>query len=375
MRQRRSRPAGWTHGVPIRDRGPGESYRPENPPPSVHAAHQPGIATPVQDHLEFTVLDLDVDSPPALSEVARELTEVAERLMRASHRTPGHGLAAGALTVTLGLGPGLFDERFGLAPRRPAALAPLPPFQGDALKPACSGGDLCLQVCAEGPALAAAATRELVASVSGGARRRWSVRASMRRRPGEPVSARPRNLLGFKEATGNPRRGKELERHVWVSRRERTWMLGGTFLVMRKIRVALDAWSSLPLERQEAVIGRHRASGALLGRRHEFEPLTASDTQVPADAHVRLAGARENDGARLLRRGYSYSEESGEEAGMVLLFFQRDPRRQFVPIQTRLATGDALTGFTETVGSGVFAIPPGAGPGEYLAQPLLSPRP
>ncbi|MDQ6778098.1 MAG: hypothetical protein M3071_18220 [Actinomycetota bacterium] len=41
--------------------------------------------------------------------------------------------------------------------------------------------------------------------------------------PGERRDGRPCNLLGFKDATGNPRRGKDLARHVWVSGRERTW--------------------------------------------------------------------------------------------------------------------------------------------------------
>jgi deferrochelatase/peroxidase EfeB len=192
--------------VPVRDRGPGESYRPEDVPPSVHAAHQPGIATPVLDHLALVALDVTAGRAAELRDLLGELTVEAERAMRAAHRADPGG-PAGALTVTLGLGPGLFGERFGLAGRRPVALADLPAFPGDALEPAWTGGDLCLQVCADEAARAEDAIGRLVSA----ARVRWRQRGRMHRRPGERRDGRPRNLLGFKDATANPRRGRDLD--------------------------------------------------------------------------------------------------------------------------------------------------------------------
>ncbi len=109
---------------------------------------------------------------------------------------------AGALTVTLGLGPGLFGERFGLAGRRPVALADLPAFPGDALEPAWTGGDLCLQVCADEAARGDRAPRQRRP-------RALRQRGRIHRRPGERRDGRPRNLLGFKDATANPRRGRD----------------------------------------------------------------------------------------------------------------------------------------------------------------------
>src|SRR4051812_40675798 len=128
----------WRHGVPIAERGPGESYRSEDVPPSVYAARQPGITTPLLDHVAFGALDVPADSPGELREVMDALTIEAERLMQAELRG-GRG-PAGTLTVTIGLGPGLFGERFGLGARRPVALRDLPAFAGDALDPAISGG-------------------------------------------------------------------------------------------------------------------------------------------------------------------------------------------------------------------------------------------
>ena len=346
----------WTPGVPIRERGPGESYRPDATPPSVFGRHQPGIATPVLDHLALGALDVTVASRPELRAVLAVLTDEAERVMR-----------AGGGTVTLGLGPGVFAERLGTAAARPLGLVALPPFPGDALDPARCGGDLCVQACADTPGAAHAALGRLVAAAGGGARVRWAQHGEQHRRPGE---RRPRNLLGFKEATAIPRRGKDRDRHVWVGRGERAWMSGGTFLVVRRVQVRMDAWRALPLTAQERVIGRRRESGAPLGGTHEFERVRPDDPAIPADAHARLAAPEANGGAVLLRRGYSFDDGPGD-AGLLLLLYGRDPRRQFIPLQRRLAEHDALAPLTRATGSAIFAVPPGARRGEALAHDLL----
>ena len=364
----------WTHGVAIEDRGPGQSYRPEDVAPSVVGAHQPGVVTPVLDHLAFAALDVTVEQTADLRDLLAGLTAEAERLMRAEHRAAGR--PAGTLTITFGLGPGIFDERFGLASRRPVALAPLPAFTADALDPAICDGDLCIQACADVLSKADAAIARLTAIGADASRIRWSQQGSMRRLPGEHPHGRPRNLLGFKDATGNPRRGRDFDRHVWISGRERTWMLGGTLLVVRRVRVLLDAWRALSVAEQERVIGRHRDTGAPLGRTHEFDAMALDDDTIPPDAHARLAAPQSNGGATVLRRGYSYDNgcdaHGRRDAGLLLLLYQSDPRRQFVPLQRRLAEHDALTRFTSPVGSAIFAIPPGALPGQPLAHDLLA---
>ncbi len=102
-----SRPRGADHqaldeGVPIGDRGPGESYRPDNVAPSMCGAHQPGIATPMLDHVAFAALDLASDDRAQLADLLGALTNEADRLMLAQHRAPGEGWPAGGLTVTSG---------------------------------------------------------------------------------------------------------------------------------------------------------------------------------------------------------------------------------------------------------------------------------
>jgi deferrochelatase/peroxidase EfeB len=360
----------WPTRVPIPERGPGESYRPDDSTPSMFGLHQPGIATAMLDHVAFGALDATVATVAELAALFEELTAAAEDVMQR------RSLDAGSLTVTLGLGPGLLGERFGLASRRPVALHNLPAFPGDELDPALCGGDLCIQACASDPHLAADALARMVGRVRGAARLRWSQDGFVRRVPGDRRDGRPRNLLGFRDGINNPRRGKDFDRHVWVARGERTWMLGGTFLVVRRIEVRLDAWEGLSIPEQERVIGRHRDSGAPLGARHEFDPLPLEDDAMPPDAHARLAAPRSNQGARMLRRAYSYDNGVGpdghRDAGLLLLTYQRDPRRQFVPVQRRLAEHDALSRFSRPIGSAVFAIPPGARPDGFVADELLT---
>jgi deferrochelatase/peroxidase EfeB len=321
--------------VPIPERGPGWSYRPEDPD---GGRHQPGIATAMLDHVAFGALDVAVAGATELSHVLHELMVQAAGL---TSETPRR-------TVTVGLGLGLFGDRFGLASHRPVALRELPAFPGDELDPALCGGDVCIQVCADDRLDAADALERIVARVDGAARLRWRQDGFVdRERDG-----RPRNLLGFHEGIDNLRRGKDLDRHVWVTRGDRTWMVGGTFLVIRRIDVRLAEWQALSVAEQERVIGRRRDTGAPLGASHVFDRLPLETDAIAPDAHARLAAPRTNGGAAMLRRAYSY------DAGLLLLAYQADPRRQFVPVQRRLAEHDALSRFSRPIGSAVFALPP-----------------
>ena len=285
------------------ERGPDRTYRPDMRAPTIHGEHPPGIATPQLEHGLVAAYDVDV------RQVLEAWIATAEAMMR-----------GGSMTVTIGLGPGVFDPT-----TRPVALRELPAFPGDALDAARCGGDLCVMVSSKTPVDPPFPNP------------RWVQRGTNRRI----------GRLGFRDGTAVPRRPLDLDRHVWVTGRDRSWMIGGTYVVVRDIAV-LDSFTRLPEPEQERIIGRHKSSGAALGRRHEFEKPDLD--QLAEDSHVRVASP---DGKTLLRRGYD------TEDGLLLLAFQRDPRRQFVPLQQRLAERDALHPLTRARGSAVFAIPPG----------------
>jgi deferrochelatase/peroxidase EfeB len=358
-----------------------------------HGRHQAGIATAVQDRLHFASFDLlDGTTHADLIDLLRTWTqaaaamtagaEIGGRAGSSEHYGPPQdtgealGLHASRLTITVGFGPSLFDDRFGLAARRPAALEPLPEFAEDALDPARSDGDLCIQACADDPQVAVHAVRNLARLAHGIAAVRFSQLGFGRTSSTTRSQATPRNLFGFKDGTANLKAedAAAMRQHVWVAPGDdanAAWMVDGSYLVARRIRMTIETWDRDSLGDQEQVIGRQKRSGAPFNRQDEFSTLdlTADGPDgrplVPAQSHVRLAHPDTNGGAKLLRRGYSFVDGSDDlgrlEAGLYFLAYQRDPRKQFVRIQQRLAGkhNDAMNEYITHVASGLYAIPPG----------------
>jgi deferrochelatase/peroxidase EfeB len=294
------------------------------------------------------------------------------------------GLSASHLTITLGLGPAVFAPgRFGLEGRRPAPLVELPAFATDALQPTISGGDIAIQACADDPQVAFHAAHDLIRLAIPAAVPRWSL-ACFGRTLNSRAAQTPRNLFGFKEGTANivAEDDAAMNRFVWAGSPESpAWMHGGSYMVVRRIQFILSNWDASPLNQQEATFGRHKLSGAPLGEAGEYAPLDLSATAdgqlvIPADAHVRLASPAYHDGQRILRRGYSFADgvdrtRASAAAGQLFVCYQRDPRKQFIAIQRRLAAGDALNQHTQHIGSAIFACPPGARSGGFVGEALF----
>lgn len=358
--------------------------------------HQAGIVTPAQDRVHFVALDVVTPDAGQLRDLLTRWTRAAERMTVGAESAPGglvgggpnkapedtgeaYGLPASGLTVTIGYGPGLFDERFGLAGRKPAALKDIPPFRGDQLDPERSGGDICIQACANDPQVAVHAVRNLVRMGMGVVAVRWSQLGFGRTSSTSTAQATPRNMFGFKDGTANimAEDTPALREHVWVDPSDETgggaWMAGGSYLVARRIRMHIEVWDRTPLIEQEQIFGRDKKEGAPLGAAHEFDALdftaTGPDGQplIPTGSHVRLAHESQLGGIRILRRGYNFTDGSDGvghlDAGLFFIAFMRNVERQFVPMQRALASQDLLNEYIEHNGSAVFACPPG------LAQP------
>ncbi len=290
------------------------------------------------------------------------------------------GLGPARVTVTFGFGPRMFGRQFGLARFKPAPLVKLPHFSHDELEPRFSGGDLAIQVCADDPQVAFHALHDLIRLAQPVAVPRW-VLAGFGRTGNSRQGPTPRNLMGFKDGTANivGQDAPALADFVWASGQESpAWMHGGSYLVVRRIKISLSDWDRRSLHDQEAAVGRYKLSGAPLSGHHEHDPINLSAQRhgslvIPFDAHIRLASQGYNGGERILRRGYSYVDGlDGQHprGGSFFLCYQRDPRAQFIPIQRRLSR-DALNRFTKHVGSAIFACPPGARPGGYVGEGLL----
>jgi deferrochelatase/peroxidase EfeB len=364
-----------------------------------YGEHQAGISTPQQDRLHFASLDLTVSKAAEVRDLMRAWSEAAAK-MCAGEPVGGENndafvppedtgeaqdLTAGRLTITFGFGPTLFEkdgvDRFGFASRKPAALQEIPELPGDNLDPDLSGGDLCVQACADDPQVAFHAVRNLARIGRGAAVIRWSQLGFGRTSSTSSAQKTPRNLMGFKDGTNNIRAEDEeaMNRYVWV-REGPDWMRGGTYLVARRIRMLIEIWDRSPLLEQEQTIGRHRASGAPLGKEDEYDSVDLKAKgpdglpMIPVDSHIRLA--RKDPNERILRRGYSFTDgmdsKTGQlDAGLFFISFQRDPQKQFVPLQRRLGQMDRLTEYIQHTGSAVFACPPGIQSGGFVGEALL----
>jgi deferrochelatase/peroxidase EfeB len=371
--------------------------------------NQAGILTPPQSHTYFAAFDLTTKKLDDVVLLLRLWTDAAARLTRGQPMEPARlgksyendagtlapdsgeafELSPARLTITFGFGAGLFvkenKDRYGLASRRPQAFVDLPRFNGDQLLPGLTGGDLSVQACADDPQVAFHAVRQLALLASDTAAIRWA-QTGFLSRPSD--SATPRNLMGFKDGTQVP---QSPEKVVWVGDDGPRWMQGGSYMVVRRIRMALEHWDRTSVGFQEQTMGRHKQSGAPLGLKDEFAPLglerADSDENpiIPEHAHVRLANAANVGAAEIFRRGYSYNDgvnftaerwppwKQGLEydAGLLFVCYQNDPRTGFIKIFEEMAKLDMLNQFTTHTGGGLFACPPGAREGQFIGASLF----
>ncbi|MGW9170366.1 iron uptake transporter deferrochelatase/peroxidase subunit [Streptomyces decoyicus] len=351
------------------------------------AEQQAGITTPLQATGHLVAFDLAPGADrKAAAALLRRWSRTAEELMAGHTPNADTGVALDAgpssLTVTFGFGPSFFG-RTGLTKRRPVELDPLPDFSADALDPKRSNGDLWIQIGADDALVAFHALRALQKDAAGTARLRWQMNG-FNRTPG--ATARPmtaRNLMGQIDGTNNPKPSdRDFDERIFVGRDAgQDWMRGGSYAVVRRIRMLLDDWEKRSLHEQEKVIGRRKDNGAPLTGGSETTPmrLDASGSDglpvIPANAHARIAAPESNQGAAMLRRPFSFHdgfrEDGAPDAGLLFICWQADPLRAFTQVQRKLDRGDALSRFLRHEASGLYAVPPAAEPGDYVGRPLL----
>lgn len=363
-----------------------------------YGQRQAGIVTPAQDRLAFASMNLvDGVSRAEVRDVLREWTTAAARmtagqLVGDSSKPTAPPLDTGEavginpsnLTITIGYGPSFFDHRLGLQHKRPGMLKTLPALPNEELDPSYTGGDLCIQACADDPVVAFHAVRNLARLGMGVVVNNWMELGFGRASTTNASESTPRNLQGFKDGTRNIKSDdtETLGKYVWVGdETDQPWMKGGSYLVARRIRMFIENWDRDYLQDQENVIGRAKSSGAPLSGGSEFTTpnLHARDAQgtplIPVNAHIRLASRETNDGIQILRRSYSYTDGIDPELGTLLsglffIAFMKNPD-QFITLQNRLGAHDALNEYIQHTGSGLFACPPGLSNGEHWGDALL----
>jgi deferrochelatase/peroxidase EfeB len=360
--------------------------------------YQAGILTPRQPQASFLALDSLAPDRAALELSLRQLTVRVRELTTGGtvyqapiDRPPvdsgtlGPVIAPDGLTVTIGLGASLFDQRYGLAARRPARLQSMPRFANDEIRPELSHGDLLLQICANHRDTVVHTVRELLRTLHGTFALRWTIDGFQSADRGPSRTNSSRNLFAFRDGTANPPVTDEalMRKLVWTQGggAEPAWTTAGSYLVVRIIRMHVEFWDRVGLREQQNMIGRVRDTGAPLGGVDEFQDPRLQDDpkgrRIPLDAHIRLANPRSTgtEDQRLLRRGYNYHrgvDESGAlDQGLVFCAFNQDPDRQFATIQKRLSA-EPMTDYISAVGGGYFFLPPGTGSRYgWIGEPLF----
>jgi deferrochelatase/peroxidase EfeB len=379
--------------------------------------HQGGIATKPQHFVYFAAFDLTTANRDDVIKLLKAWTTAAARMSEGktaqplesglklavtpaapkggdAEETPDPGLRApdtgevlgmppSRLTITFGFGAGLFvkdgKDRFALAAHRPEALVDMPNFGSiDQMVKEHTDGDIAIQACAEDPQVAFHAVRQLARIAEGVAQIRW-VQTGYR-----PIAG-DRHLLGFSAEEKSPGMNAPQAQAIWVGNEGPVWMQGGSYVVVRRIRFALEHWDQMPQSYQEAALGEIKHHGKPVDQGPTSD-ITSSDNIVTEDntpPHLTIVIPGRD---AMLRRSYSYNDgvnftterwppwRQGLEydAGMFFTCFQRDPRTGFIEVFRELANHDSkLNQFWTHVGGGLFAVPPGAKQGEYIGQGLF----
>lgn len=371
-----------------------------------YGEHQAGIVTPAQDRMHFAAFDLAEDlGREELIELLQDWSYAASRLTQGLDVSVDGAFGGGpymppddtgeatdispaGLTLTFGFGRTLFEaegdtDRFGLAARLPREFSELPKMMNDFIDRDQSGGDLCVQACSNDPQVAVHAIRNLTRIAFGRAQLRWSQLGFGRTSSTSTAQRTPRNLFGQKDGTMNLKAEEPelLDAHVWVGAEQGpAWAVGGSYLVARRINMSIEVWDGVQLGEQERVTGRSKRDGAPLSGGSEFSQpdFTAKGEDgallVDERSHVARVHPDNNNGVRMLRRGYNFVDGNDAQgrlnAGLFFIAFVSAPER-FAAVHKNMARDDLFVEYLKTSASSVFLVPPGVSDGQYIGQQLF----
>jgi putative iron-dependent peroxidase len=310
------------------------------------------ILTPLTEAAIFLVLTVEPGAEDALRDV---LPDVAGLRRSVGFRAPADGLV-----VVVGIGSRLWDRLFG-GPR-PAGLHPFAELAGERHTAVATPGDLLLHIRARRLDLCFELAQRLMERLRGIAQVVDEVHGFR--------SFDERDLLGFVDGTENPE-GRAAAVAVLVGDEDPAFA-GGSYAVVQKYVHDLGTWDALPVEQQEAAIGRSKLGD-----------LELADDVKPANSHVALNTIVDEHGEeqQIMRFNMPFGRVGTQEFGTYFIGYAHDPG----VIEQMLAnmfigkppgTTDRILDFSTAVTGGLFFAPaagflddppareaPAAGPG------------
>ncbi|MFC5702427.1 iron uptake transporter deferrochelatase/peroxidase subunit [Cohnella faecalis] len=352
----------------------------------MYGEHQAGIITPQQTYMYIASFRITAGDKANVVRLFRDWTKFSDLSTSGGTMKTGDNpmlppsdtgetldLPASSLTVTFGFGPTFFSDagkdRFGISHLAPRYLKDIPRMARENIDASISGGDVCVQVCAEDQQVAFHAVRNFIRLSTGYATLKWMQEGFISATPGKT----PRNLFGFKDGTANGLHDSAsgYDDVVWAGKDEPAWLQGGSYMAYRKIRMLLEMWDRTSLTDQEATFGRFKESGAAFGAKGEFD--TVDSSKLPDTSHVLLAKESKQS---IHRRAYSYTDgvdprTGNVDAGLLFISYQKNPEEQFIPMLRLMQNKDKLNEYTMHVASALFACPRGLREGQYIGQNIL----
>ena len=322
-----------------------------------YGTHQNGIEIDRQSN--STVIAFDIKEgidQAAIARLMRLWTNDAAELMQGNPiiGDPQAEMAENParLTVLIGYGYSLF-QKTGIAEKWPIAEKVIPGYQIDRLEKRWSDGDLVLQITGDNPQSIFHAGVVLVRDAQPFATVRWQQRGFL-----DPAGINEeevsRNLLGQLDGTAN--KANETKEFSDIAWRKSGPLKGGTTMVVRRIKMDIQAWDTLSTNTKNGVIGRTLDSGEMIESKS-------------ASSHVSRAITTGSNG--IIRRGFNYDDnyqaDGTRDAGLIFISFQESLQR-YLGIQAALNEVDELNRWTTPVGSALFIIPPGTQPGGYIGE-------
>jgi putative iron-dependent peroxidase len=178
-----------------------------------------------------------------------------------------------------------------------------------------------------------------------------------------------RDMIGFVDGTENPV-GPESIEAVLIGEEDSAFA-GGSYVIVQKYLHDLKGWNDLPIERQEAIIGRKKLSDIEL-----------EEAVKPSCAHNALTSITDESGKELkiVRDNMPFGEIGKGEFGTYFIGYARSPSRIERMLQNMFVGNppgnyDRLLDFSRATTGSLFFVPPATFLGDVGPAALSSAAP